>query len=265
MALRLCLLQSSRCLSKSVQPQVVSSLFCKSAVFPACTQLQRNFSSATSTGDRAYHWIDAEAEDLIVRAYNRHKAVSQVGREHWPPALSKAELESLGEEVHYTPQNFRDKVAAVLVNGFLEKLMHLFFREKYDHHACVLETVAAVPGVVGAFHRHFRSLRNMKRDHGWINPMQEESENERMHLLIWMKVTKPTRFERTFVLFFSVYVPVIVHHFVLGVSVYGPPDCRLLGRMRCPGIQRLPTCDRYRGHCERPRPEYRQTLLQAAR
>jgi len=53
----------------------------------------------------------------------------------------------------------------------MERLMHLFFRKKYDHHACVLETVAAVPGTVASFHRHYRSLRSMNRDHGWINPL----------------------------------------------------------------------------------------------
>lgn len=40
----------------------------------------------------------------------------------------------------------------------------------------------------------------MKRDRGWINPLQEEAENERMHLLIWMYVTQPTRIERFLVL-----------------------------------------------------------------
>jgi len=41
----------------------------------------------------------------------------------------------------------------------------------------------------------------MKRDHGWIGELLEESQNERMHLLIWMEHTKPTLIERGFVLF----------------------------------------------------------------
>ena len=32
--------------------------------------------------------------------------------------------------------------------------------------------------------RHFRSLRTLKRDHGWIATLLEEAENERMHLLL---------------------------------------------------------------------------------
>lgn len=51
-----------------------------------------------------------------------------------------------------------------------------------------LETVAGVPGFVAAMHRHLRSLRTMKRDHGWIHTLLEEAENERMHLLTFMKV-----------------------------------------------------------------------------
>jgi ubiquinol oxidase len=94
--------------------------------------------------------------------------------------------------------SFGDRVARKLVY-YGENLMHMFFRDKYDHHAVTLETVAAVPGIVGAAHRHLRSLRCMKRDHGWINPLQEEAENERLHLLIWMQHTKPSRIERAFV------------------------------------------------------------------
>lgn len=40
----------------------------------------------------------------------------------------------------------------------------------------------------------------MRRDHGWINPLLEEAENERMHLLIWMQVCKPSLLERGLVM-----------------------------------------------------------------
>jgi ubiquinol oxidase len=60
----------------------------------------------------------------------------------------------------------------------------------------VLETVAAVPGVVGAAFRHLRSLRRMEKDHGWIPALQEEAENERMHLLIFLAIAKPSALER---------------------------------------------------------------------
>ena len=35
----------------------------------------------------------------------------------------------------------------------------------------MLETVAGVPGMVGAMTRHFHSLRRMRRDHGWIHTL----------------------------------------------------------------------------------------------
>ncbi len=40
--------------------------------------------------------------------------------------------------------------------------------------------------------RHLRSLRNMDRDHGWIHTLLEEAENERMHLLTFLKLRKPS-------------------------------------------------------------------------
>jgi Alternative oxidase len=51
-----------------------------------------------------------------------------------------------------------------------------------------LESVAGVPGMVAGMLRHLHSMRRMKRDHGWIETLLEESYNERMHLLIFLKV-----------------------------------------------------------------------------
>lgn len=56
----------------------------------------------------------------------------------------------------------------------------------------VLETVAGVPGMVGAMWRHFRSLRTMQRDGGFIHTLLEEAENERMHLLTFLALKKST-------------------------------------------------------------------------
>ena len=46
--------------------------------------------------------------------------------------------------------------------------------------AIFLETIAAVPGFVGAMFRHFKALRTMERDGGWTNLLLEEAENEKM-------------------------------------------------------------------------------------
>lgn len=54
--------------------------------------------------------------------------------------------------------------------------------------AIFLETVAAVPGMVAAIVRHFKSLRSMQRDGGMLQMFLEEANNERMHLLTFVKL-----------------------------------------------------------------------------
>jgi ubiquinol oxidase len=49
---------------------------------------------------------------------------------------------------------------------------------------------AGVPGMLAAGFRHFYSLRTLKRDHGSIFTFLEEAENERMHLLVCLKMFK---------------------------------------------------------------------------
>ena len=71
-----------------------------------------------------------------------------------------------------------------------------FFAKRYGHRAIVLETVAAVPGMVGATITHLNSLRRMADDQGWIRTLMEEAENERMHLMSFVAIARPTAFER---------------------------------------------------------------------
>jgi ubiquinol oxidase len=71
-----------------------------------------------------------------------------------------------------------------------------FFRKRYGHRAVLLETVAAVPGMVGATFNHLSSLRKIKHDHGRIRVLMDEAENERMHLMTFIEISKPTTFER---------------------------------------------------------------------
>lgn len=101
---------------------------------------------------------------MIRKAYARHKALADKSKS-FPPSLSVTDLERIGTPYHYPPRDFVDRVALNLMK-VLRVFVHGFFREKYDHHAVCLETVAAVPGLVGSFHRHLRSLRRMQRDHG---------------------------------------------------------------------------------------------------
>ena len=90
--------------------------------------------------DRRYYWIDVEAEKLIAQAYKLH-----LPDKPFPPSLGfdRKRLEDLKELPHLQPKTFSDRVALATV-VVLEKIMHMFFRSKYDHHAVTLETVAAV-------------------------------------------------------------------------------------------------------------------------
>lgn len=63
-----------------------------------------------------------------------------------------------------------------------------------------LETIAGVPGIVAGMMRHLYSLRAMRRDHGWMETLLEESVNERMHLLTFLKMAEPGWFMRTMVM-----------------------------------------------------------------
>ncbi|EDR13811.1 uncharacterized protein LACBIDRAFT_309224 [Laccaria bicolor S238N-H82] len=89
----------------------------------------------------------------------------------------------------------------------------------------VLESIAGVPGMVAATLRHLTSLRLMRRDSGWIHTCLEEAENERMHLMTFMTLRKPSIILRAIVLaaqgvfynlfFFSYLIsPRICHRFV---------------------------------------------------
>jgi len=63
----------------------------------------------------------------------------------------------------------------------------------------ILESVAGVPGMLGGMFRHFRSLRQLERDHGFIFTLLEEAENERMHLLVCMGFFQAGPFTRAVV------------------------------------------------------------------
>jgi len=100
---------------------------------------------------------------------------------------------------HRAPRNPSDRVAYAFTK-FLRFFADVFFARRYGHRAVVLETVAAVPGMVGGTLQHLRSLRRMEDDRGWIRTLLEEAENERMHLMTFMHIAQPTAFERLLVL-----------------------------------------------------------------
>ena len=105
---------------------------------------------------------------------------------------------------HRAPENLADRVALGITLG-LRFVADTFFAKRYGHRAVVLETVAGVPGMVAGMWQHLRSLRGMKHDsRGWIKTLLEEAENERMHLMIFIEIARPTAFERYAILFAQV-------------------------------------------------------------
>lgn len=100
---------------------------------------------------------------------------------------------------HHEPQSASDHIALAVVK-FMRVFADAFFSGRYGHRAVVLETIAAVPGMVGGALQHLRSLRRMENDDGWINTLLDEAENERMHLLTFVQIAKPSLLERLLVI-----------------------------------------------------------------
>ena len=112
--------------------------------------------------------------------------------------------ESIGAQLHTPPEGFSDSFAL-----FITKTLRFFadtlFRKRYGHRAVVLETVAGVPGMVAGVLHHLRSLRKMEDDNGMIKELLEEAENERMHLMTFIEIAKPSKFERFLILLAQIF------------------------------------------------------------
>ncbi|XP_074312985.1 ubiquinol oxidase, mitochondrial-like [Silene latifolia] len=110
---------------------------------------------------------------------------------------------------HHKPTTILDKIAYRTVK-LLRLPTDIFFRRRYGCRAMMLETVAAVPGMVGGMLLHLKSLRRFEQSGGWIKALLEEAENERMHLMTMVELVKPKWYERLLVItvqgvFFNVY------------------------------------------------------------
>ena len=98
-------------------------------------------------------------------------------------------------QVHLQPESISDSVALFITRS-LRFFADTFFKKRYGHRAVVLETIAAVPGMVGGMLAHFKSLRKMIDDGDFIKELLEEADNERMHLMTFIAIAKPSAFER---------------------------------------------------------------------
>ncbi|MEM1315389.1 MAG: alternative oxidase [Pseudomonadota bacterium] len=110
---------------------------------------------------------------------------------------------------HHEPQDATDRFALRVVK-FMRVFADAFFAKRYGHRAVVLETVAAVPGMVGGMLQHLKAIRHIRDDQGWIRTLLDEAENERMHLMTFIKIAQPSMLERLVILigqaiFFNAY------------------------------------------------------------
>merc|ERR1712048_1265032 len=115
---------------------------------------------------------------------------------------SRKELDAMKEQTHRPTKTVSDRVALAAIrtvrfgfdiaSGYFHKTKTQSMTEAdYLKRMIFLETVAGVPGMVAGMVRHLHSLRLMRRDHGWIHSLLAEAENERMHLLIALKLRRP--------------------------------------------------------------------------
>merc|ERR1712227_773820 len=130
-----------------------------------------------------------------VTEFKNQKAIDYMGCIRQPhPIWTKEECDSV-EITHVKPQGFTCKAAYATV-WFLRRAFDIgtgySFGFKTEQamlrRIIILETVAGLPGMIGAFIRHMRSLRRGTKDYGWIHSLLEEAENERMHLMIGMSL-----------------------------------------------------------------------------
>ena len=117
---------------------------------------------------------------------------------------------------HFVPKNLSDKIALSFTK-FLRFLADTFFKKRYGHRAVVLETIAAVPGMVAGMLLHLKSLRKMKDDKGWIKILLDEAANERMHLMTFIEIAKPTLLER-FIIMIAQFIFIILYMIIFIIS-----------------------------------------------
>lgn len=100
---------------------------------------------------------------------------------------------------HRKASSISDRVA-YRITRMLKFTLNIFYGKKYARRAVILETIAAVPGMVAGMFNHFKALRRMKDDENWVRELLSEAENERMHLMIFLDIAKITWVEHLLVI-----------------------------------------------------------------
>ena len=122
--------------------------------------------------------------------------------------------------------SFRNKMTVRISDAFAKGqtmffrfFADTFFAKRYGHRAVVLETIAGVPGMVAGMWIHLKSLRKARTGYGpQIRELLAEAENERMHLMFFIKIAKPNVFERLLIL----TAQIIFWHYYLILYIFFP-------------------------------------------
>ncbi|MDJ0627216.1 MAG: alternative oxidase [Rhodobacter sp.] len=126
---------------------------------------------------------------------------------------------------HHVPRDIHDRIAFRTVR-FMRFFADRFFANRYGHRAVVLETVAAVPGMVGGLLQHLKAIRHIRDDQGWIKELIDEADNERMHLMTFIHIAEPTRIER----FIIMIAQAIFYNFYFFLYLFAPRSAhRMVG------------------------------------
>lgn len=130
-------------------------------------------------------------------------------REKFPKVLGAEERQvstpSINDERAAVKPRRKDHALAaeglpeVMELGEMRKRGICFGPEQWLIRIVFLETIAGVPGFSAAMIRHLQSLRLMRRDKGWIQTLLDDAQNERMHLLVALKLYRPGFFMRTMI------------------------------------------------------------------
>ena len=77
--------------------------------------------------------------------------------------MTSTAIEADFAPLHQAPAGWRDRFALRLVK-LMRVIPDTFFANRYGHRAVVLETVAAVPGMVGGLLQHLKAIRHIRED-----------------------------------------------------------------------------------------------------
>jgi ubiquinol oxidase len=104
--------------------------------------------------------------------------------------INKADLSR-----HHVPRGIADRFALGCAR-LLSAGAGTIFGRRYGDRVIVIETIAAVPAMVAATFLHLKCLRRMVDDRGWIRTFLDEAESQRMHLMAFVAIRRPSSGER---------------------------------------------------------------------